>query len=140
MPDLGRALHQCLLDVIKDEFDRRGRADITCRRCSSIISATRSRPRANSTAVITSAPTCPTTSRSSSRWAFDHQRLRVDRRVRCIKLTHRALGATPSMRSTRRMCGTVEQVGGISADEFSVLNKALHRLEWFWTDQIFYRL
>ena len=35
---------------------------------------------------------------------------------------------------------TVEQVGGINADEFGVLNKALHRLERFWTDQILYRL
>ena len=31
---------------------------------------------------------------------------------------------------------TVEQVGGISSDEFCSLNKALHRLERFWTDQI----
>jgi hypothetical protein len=35
---------------------------------------------------------------------------------------------------------TVEQVGGISCDEFSTLNKSLHRLERFWTDQILYRL
>jgi hypothetical protein len=35
---------------------------------------------------------------------------------------------------------TVEQVGGIGADEFATLNKSLHRLERFWTDQILYRL
>ena len=35
---------------------------------------------------------------------------------------------------------TVEQVGGISNDEFASLNKALHRLERFWTYQILYRL
>ena len=35
---------------------------------------------------------------------------------------------------------TVEQLGGINAEEFSTLNKALHRLERFWTDQILYRL
>ena len=35
---------------------------------------------------------------------------------------------------------TVEQVGGINADEFATLNKSLHRLERFWTDQILYRL
>jgi hypothetical protein len=34
----------------------------------------------------------------------------------------------------------VEQVGGIDADEFGVLNKALYRLERFWIDQILYRL
>ena len=35
---------------------------------------------------------------------------------------------------------TVEKVGGISNDEFATLNKSLHRLERFWTDQILYRL
>ena len=35
---------------------------------------------------------------------------------------------------------TVEQIGGISSDEFVRLNQALTRLERFWTDQIKYRL
>jgi hypothetical protein len=35
---------------------------------------------------------------------------------------------------------TVEQVGGISNEEFATLNKSLHRLERFWTDQILCRL
>jgi hypothetical protein len=35
---------------------------------------------------------------------------------------------------------TVEQIGGISGDEFSRMNTALARLERFWTDQIRYRL
>jgi hypothetical protein len=35
---------------------------------------------------------------------------------------------------------TVEQVGGVNADEFGTLNKLLQRLERFWTDQIIYRL
>ena len=35
---------------------------------------------------------------------------------------------------------SVEQVGGISIEEFSRMNHALKRLERFWTDQILYRL
>jgi hypothetical protein len=35
---------------------------------------------------------------------------------------------------------TVEQIGGISGDEFSRMNLALARLERFWTDQIRFRL
>jgi hypothetical protein len=35
---------------------------------------------------------------------------------------------------------TVGQVGGINADAFAGPNKALHRLERLWTDQILYRL
>ena len=34
----------------------------------------------------------------------------------------------------------IEQVGGINADEFARMNRSLHRLERFWTDQILYRL
>jgi hypothetical protein len=35
---------------------------------------------------------------------------------------------------------TVEQVGGVNADELATLNKLLHRLERFWTDQIVYQM
>jgi hypothetical protein len=34
----------------------------------------------------------------------------------------------------------VEQVGDIHCDDFVTLNKSLHLLERFWTDQILYRL
>lgn len=36
--------------------------------------------------------------------------------------------------------GAVELVGGIANEEFASLNKSLHHLERFWTDQILYRL
>jgi DNA-binding MarR family transcriptional regulator len=35
---------------------------------------------------------------------------------------------------------SIEKVGGLGTDEFKSLNKSLHRLERFWTDQILYRL
>ena len=35
---------------------------------------------------------------------------------------------------------TVEQIGGISSEDFHKMNQALIRLERFWTDQIRYRL
>jgi DNA-binding MarR family transcriptional regulator len=72
---------------------------------------------------------------------LDHQRSRVDRRSVRIRLTaqgqaiHRLLEAL-----YQKHINTVEQVGGISNEEFATLNKSLHRLERFWTDQILYRL
>jgi hypothetical protein len=39
-----------------------------------------------------------------------------------------------------RQLQAVEEVVGLSIDEFDRLNKALTRLERFWTDQILYRL
>ncbi len=35
---------------------------------------------------------------------------------------------------------TLEKVGGIGTEDLQILNKALQRLERFWTDQILYRL
>ena len=35
---------------------------------------------------------------------------------------------------------SIDQVGGIASEDFKVLNRSLHRLERFWTDQILYRL
>jgi hypothetical protein len=40
----------------------------------------------------------------------------------------------------QRQLGSVETVGQVSGDEFKSVNKALARLERFWTDQIRYRL
>jgi hypothetical protein len=48
-------------------------------------------------------------------------------------------GVSPA-RDQKKHVHTVERVGGIHTDEFDVLNKALRRLERFWTDQILYRL
>ncbi len=42
--------------------------------------------------------------------------------------------------SGHRQLGSVEQVGQIGVEDFQSLNKALVRLERFWTDQIRYRL
>ena len=39
-----------------------------------------------------------------------------------------------------RVIQLISQVGGINSEEFVTLNKSLHRLERFWTDQILYRL
>jgi DNA-binding MarR family transcriptional regulator len=72
---------------------------------------------------------------------LDHQRSRVDRRSVRIKLTEKGKEVRNIVDALyQKHVRTVEQVGGISVDEFSTLNKSLHRLERFWTDQILYRL
>src|SRR5450759_1997304 len=72
---------------------------------------------------------------------LDHQRSRVDRRSVRIKLTDKGREVRDIVDTLyQKHVRTVEQVGGINADEFSTLNKSLHRLERFWTDQILYRL
>ena len=72
---------------------------------------------------------------------LDHQRSRVDRRSVRIKLTDKGREVRDIVEALyQKHVRTVEQVGGINADEFATLNKSLHRLERFWTDQILYRL
>jgi DNA-binding MarR family transcriptional regulator len=72
---------------------------------------------------------------------LDHQRSRVDRRSVRIKLTAKGQEVRDIVDTLyQKHVRTVEQVGGINADEFATLNKSLHRLERFWTDQILYRL
>ena len=40
----------------------------------------------------------------------------------------------------QRQLKSLQQVGGVGTDELETLNKALIRLERFWTDQIRYQL
>ena len=137
-------LHRRLLDVIKDEFDRRGRADINSVQALLLynigdkeLTAGELRTRG----YYLGSNVSYNLKKLVEMGFLDHQRSRVDRRSVRIRLT-------PQGQEIRRIVDalyqkhvkTVEQVGGISSEEFATLNKSLHRLERFWTDQILYRL
>ena len=137
-------LHRRLLDVIKDEFDRRGRSDINSVQALLLynigdkeLTAGELRTRG----YYLGSNVSYNLKKLVELGFLDHQRSRVDRRSVRIRLT-------PQGQDIRRIVDalyqkhvkTVEQVGGISSDEFATLNKSLHRLERFWTDQILYRL
>jgi len=137
-------LHRRLLDVIKDEFDRRGRSDINSVQALLLynigdkeLTAGELRTRG----YYLGSNVSYNLKKLVELGFLDHQRSRVDRRSVRIRLT-------PQGQEVRRIVDslyqkhvkTVEQVGGISGEEFSTLNKSLHRLERFWTDQILYRL
>jgi DNA-binding MarR family transcriptional regulator len=137
-------LHRRLLDVIKDEFDRRGRSDINSVQALLLynigdkeLTAGELRTRG----YYLGSNVSYNLKKLVELGFLDHQRSRVDRRSVRIRLT-------PQGQEIRRIVDalyqkhvkTVEQVGGISSDEFATLNKSLHRLERFWTDQILYRL
>jgi DNA-binding MarR family transcriptional regulator len=70
-----------------------------------------------------------------------HARSRVDRRAVRISLTPLGYEVHDIVAKLyEKQIATVEQIGGLSTDEFKRLNGALSRLERFWTDQIKYRL
>src|ERR1700694_2227535 len=137
-------LHRRLLDVIKDEFDRRGRADINSVQALLLynigdkeLTAGELRTRG----YYLGSNVSYNLKKLVEMGFLDHQRSRVDRRSVRIKLTEKGIEVRDAVEQLyQKHVRTVEQVGGISNDEFAALNKALHRLERFWTDQILYRL
>ena len=137
-------LHRRLLDVIKDEFDRRGRADINAVQALLLfnigdkeLTAGELRTRG----YYLGSNVSYNLKKLVEMGFLDHQRSRVDRRSVRIRLTDKGAEVRDIVEQLyQKHVRTVEQVGGISGDEFAALNKALHRLERFWTDQILYRL
>jgi DNA-binding MarR family transcriptional regulator len=137
-------LHRRLLDVINDEFDRRGRADINAVQAQllynigdKVLAAGELRTRG----YYLGSNASYNLKKLIEMGFLDHQRSHVDKRSVRIYLTDRGRQVRDIVDALyHKHVGTVEQVGGINAEVFGVLNKALHRLERFWTDQILYRL
>jgi len=69
-----------------------------------------------------------------------HARSRIDRRAVRISLTDKGREIHEIVSALYKHIATVEQIGGISSEEFARLNLSLVQLERFWTDQIRYRL
>ncbi|PNG26309.1 transcriptional regulator LdtR [Methylocella silvestris] len=137
-------LHRRLLDVIKDEFDRRGRSDVNSVQALLLfnigdkeLTAGELRTRG----YYLGSNVSYNVKKLVETGYLHHARSRIDRRAVRISLTDkgRDVHAIVSGLYDKHML-TVEQIGGISGDEFKRLNKSLVRLERFWTDQIRYRL
>jgi DNA-binding MarR family transcriptional regulator len=137
-------LHRRLLDVIKDEFERRGRGDINAVQALLLynigdkeLTASELRTRG----YYIGSNVSYNLKKLVELNFLDHQRSRVDRRSVRIKLTDKGCEVRDVIDALyQKHLRTVERVGGINADEFSTMNKFLHRLERFWTDQIRYQL
>ena len=137
-------LHRRLLDVIKDEFDRRGRADINSVQALLLynigdkeLTAGELRTRG----YYLGSNVSYNVKKLVEMGYLHHARSRIDRRSVRISLTdkgeevHRIITGLYEKHAT-----TVEQIGGVMADDFLRMNVSLARLERFWTDQIKYRL
>ena len=137
-------LHRRLLDVIKDEFDRRSRADVNSVQALLLynigdkeLTASELRTRG----YYLGSNVSYNLKKLVEMGYLDHQRSRIDRRSVRIRLTDRGREVRDIVEALyQKHVRTVQQVGGIGCDEFATLNKSLHRLERFWTDQILYRL
>ena len=137
-------LHRLLLNAIKDEFERLGRVDVNSVQALllyNIGDAELAAGELTSRGYYLGSNVSYNLKKLVEMGFLDHQRSRVDRRSVRIKLTDKGREVRTIVDTLyHKHVRTVEQLGGINAEEFATLNKALHRLERFWTDQILYRL
>ena len=137
-------LHRRLLDVAKDEFDRKGRADINPVQALLLynigdkeVSAGELRTRG----YYLGSNVSYNLKKLVETGFLDHKRSCTDRRSVRIRLTDKGREVCDIITALfDKHLLTVEDVGGISSAEFLTLNKSLHRLERFWADQCRYRL
>ena len=137
-------VHRRLLDVIKDEFDRRNRDDINAVQALLLynideqeITAGELRTRG----YYLGSNVSYNLKKLVELGYLDHQYSKVDRRSVNIKLTSKGREVRNIVAALyHKHVRTVEQVADVYSDDLVTLNKSLHRLERFWTDQILYRL
>ena len=137
-------LHRRLLDVIKDEFDRRGRADINSVQALLLynigdkeLTAGELRTRG----YYLGSNVSYNLKKLVEMGYLHHARSRIDRRSVRISLTEKGEDVHKIVAGLyEKHARTVEQIGGVMTDDFARMNQSLARLERFWTDQIKYRL
>ncbi|WP_265515486.1 transcriptional regulator LdtR [Nitratireductor luteus] len=137
-------LHRRLLDVIKDEFERQGRSDINAIQALllfNIGSAELTAGELRSRGYYLGSNVSYNLKKLVDMGFIHHQRSRVDRRSVRVSLTPKGQEVAKVVSKLYdRHTGSIEQVGGINADEFRQMNRALQRLDRFWNDTIAYRM
>ncbi len=137
-------LHRRLLDVIKDEFDRKGQTEINAVQALLLynigdkeLTAGELRTRG----YYLGSNVSYNVKKLVEMGYLHHARSRVDRRAVRISLTPKGKQVHDAVSAVyEKHVSTVEQIGGIPAEDFERINNALGRLERFWTDQIRYKL
>lgn len=137
-------LHRRLLDVVKDELDRCGRSDVNNVQALLLFNIGDSELTAGelrTRGYYLGSNVSYNLKKLVEMGYIHHQRSRMDRRSVRIGLTDRGREVAEIVGALYdRHIRSIDQVGGIGADEFHEMNRSLQRLDRFWTDQILYRL
>ena len=137
-------LHRLLLDVIKDEFERVGILDINAVQALLLFNIGGNEVTAGelkSRGYYQGSNVSYNLKKLVEMGFMHHERSEVDRRSVRISLTQAGREVHDIIDQLyHKHIKTIEQIGGVTADDFQGLNQALQRLERFWTDQILYRL
>src|SRR5690606_9674648 len=120
-------LHRRLLDVIKDEFDRNGRSDINAIQALLLFNIGSSELTAGelrSRGYYLGSNVSYNLKKLVELGFINHQRSRVDRRSVRVSLTPKGREVADVVAKLYdRHIGSIEQVGGISSDEFQQMNR-----------------
>jgi DNA-binding MarR family transcriptional regulator len=137
-------LHRLLLDVIKDEFDRRGGADINSTQALLLYNLGDGELTAGelkSRGYYLGSNVSYNLRKLVDMGYLNYKRSQQDRRCVRVSLTPKGLDAREIIqRLYHRQLACVEAVGQVSHEDLQGVNRALIRLERFWSDQIRYRL
>jgi DNA-binding MarR family transcriptional regulator len=137
-------LHRLLLDVIKDEFERLGRADVNSVQALllyNIGDAELTAGELTSRGYYLGSNVSYNLKKLVDAGYIHHQRSTTDRRSVRVRLTDKGHEVCKVVNGLyQRQLRSLQQVGGVGSDDLETLNKALIRLERFWTDQIRYQL
>ena len=137
-------LHRLLLDVIKDEFDRTGGAELNSVQALLLYNIGESELTAGelkTRGYYLGSNVSYNLKKLVDMGYIHYKRSETDRRSVRVSLTQKGMDACAIVNKLyQRQLGSLEAVGQISSDDFSALNRALVRLERFWSDQIRYQL
>lgn len=137
-------LHRLLLDVIKDEFERLGRNDVNSVQALllyNIGDAELTAGELTSRGYYLGSNVSYNLKKLVEAGYINHQRSNTDRRSVRVRLTEKGQEVCKVVNGLyQRQLKSLQQVGGVDANDLETLNKSLIRLERFWTDQIRYRL
>jgi DNA-binding MarR family transcriptional regulator len=137
-------LHRLLLDVIKDEFDRLGGSDLNPVQALLLYNIGESELTAGelkTRGYYLGSNVSYNLKKLVDMGFIDYKRSDSDRRSVRVSLTQKGRDACEVVHKLyQRQLGSIEAVGQVSGDDMRTLNRALVRLERFWSDQIRYRL
>lgn len=137
-------LHRLLLDVIKDEFDRTGGSDINSVQALLLYNIGESELTAGelkTRGYYLGSNVSYNLKKLVDMGYIHYKRSEIDKRSVRVSLTEKGKAACQIVNKLyQRQLTSIEAVGQVNNSELQGLNKALQRLERFWSDQIRYRL
>ena len=137
-------LHRLLLDVIKDEFDRLGGADLNSVQALLLYNIGDGELTAGelkTRGYYLGSNVSYNLKKLVDMGYIHYKRSQTDRRSVRVSLTDKGKQACDLVDNLyERQMNSIEVVGEVSQSDLQRMNRALVRLERFWTDQIRYRL